>query len=45
VPASGGQQVQRIVEQVMQADVFRFGFGVVVAEDERDVDLARAQQF
>ena len=44
-PSCGGQQVQRIVEQVVQADAFRFGVGVVVAEDDRDVDLAGAQQF
>jgi hypothetical protein len=29
---------------VVQADVLRFRFGLVVAEDQRDVDLARAQQ-
>jgi hypothetical protein len=45
VPALGGQQVQGIVEQVVQADVFWFRFCVVVAEDDRDVDLAGAQQF
>jgi hypothetical protein len=38
------QQVQRIVEEVMQADAARFGFGFVVAEDDRGVDLAGAQQ-
>jgi dihydrofolate reductase len=45
LPGPGGQHIQRIVEQVMQADAVWFGFGVVVAEDDRDVDLAGAQQF
>ena len=38
------QQVDRIVEQVMQADAGRLGLGLVVAEDDRDLDLAGAQQ-
>jgi hypothetical protein len=29
----------------MQADVVGLGLGLVVAEDDRDVDLAGAQQF
>jgi hypothetical protein len=38
------KQVHRIVEQVVESDVVGLGLGLVVAEDDRDVDLAGAQQ-
>jgi hypothetical protein len=45
-PALGAlrQHVDRIVEQVVQADAGRLGLGLVVAEDDRDLDLAGAQE-
>ena len=42
--AAGRQQVHRVVEQVVQADAGRLGLGLVVAEDDRHLDLARPQQ-
>jgi hypothetical protein len=39
-----GQQVDRVVEQVVQVDAVGLGLGLVIAEDDRDVDLAGAQQ-
>jgi hypothetical protein len=43
-PAAGREQVDRIVEQRMQPDAGRLGLGLVVAEDDRDLDLAGPQQ-
>ena len=43
-PPAGREQVDRIVEQVVEADVGGLGVGLVVAEADRDVDLAGAQQ-
>ena len=42
--AAGRQEVQRIVEQVQQADTGLLGCGVVVPEDQGDVDAAGPQQ-
>ena len=38
------QQVDRVVEQVVQADVVGLGSHLVVAEHERDIDLPGPQQ-
>jgi hypothetical protein len=39
-----GEQVDRIVHEVMQAHTRRLGLGLVVAEDDRDLELAGAQE-
>jgi hypothetical protein len=42
--AAGGEQVERVVEQVGQADGAVLGDGVLVPEDHGDVDVAGPQQ-
>ncbi len=42
--AAFGQDVHRVVQQVVQAYAGRLGLGLVVPEHDRDVDAARAQQ-
>jgi hypothetical protein len=38
-----GEQVGRVVTQVVEPDAFRVGFGLVVPEDDGRIDLAGAQ--
>ena len=42
--AADREQVERVVEQVQQADAVLLGRGVVVPEDQGDLDVAGPQQ-
>ena len=39
--AAGGEEVERVVEQVQQPDVGRLRGGVVIPEDDRDIEVRR----